>query len=195
MGIFWLDCRERLSTYFRNCEYVLSLSLHMLCMICSPYLIQRTSRIRYWNALFKTALSCTKTCFHYKLMMITWFLQAVFFMKSLYLQFVSVIVNFSVYLIRFLFGMRLCSSFSCYEPTFERRNRFEMSSMVPFQASTWFHQRTAYSGSFSTQLCHPVFHILCSEALNMCFLVYLRIFTLMLEYFFLRGYWSRNVWL
>lgn len=125
----------------------------------------------------------------------TWFLQAVFLWNPCIFSLFPVIVIFFVYHIRFLFGMRLCSSFSCYETTFERRNRFKMSSMVPFQASTWFDQRTAYSGSFFTQLCHPVFHILCSEALNMCFLVYLRIFTLMLEYFFLRGYWSRNVWL
>lgn len=89
----------------------------------------------------------------------------------------------------FFFGMRSCSIFCCYEETtFERRNRFKMSSMVPFKASTWFQQRIVFSGSFSTELCHPVFHILCSEALNLSFLVYLCIFTLMLEYFFLRGY-------
>lgn len=120
-----------------------------------------------------------------------------FFMKSLYLQFVSCHCKVSLFTISdFFLEMRSCSIFCCYEETtFERRNRFKMSSMVPFKASTWFQQRIVYSGSFSTELCHPVFHILCSEALNLYFLVYRCIFTLMLEYFFLRGYWSRNLWL
>lgn len=132
-------------------------------------------------------------------MMITWFLQAVFVLwNPCIFSLFPVIVKLVClpYPIVFFFGMCPCSSFFCYEETtFERHNRFKMSSMVPFKASTRFHQRIVYSGSFCTQLCHPVFHILCSEALNLCFLVYLYIFTLMLEYFFLRGYWSRNLWL
>ena len=108
-------------------------------------------------------------------------------MKSSYHQFVSCYCKVSLFTISdfFFFGMRPCSSFCCYEgTTFERRNRFKMSSMVPFKATTWFHQRIVYSGSFSTQLCHPVFHILCSEALNLFFLVYLCIFYTYVRVFF-----------
>lgn len=104
-AFFRLDMQGQFKHLFQKLRYVFSLSVHMLCMIWSPYLIQRTSIIRHWNALFlKLSSPGLKTVFNRS----SWYHR---FLQTVIMKFglVSCFLKLSERHIQLLFWMRLCA--------------------------------------------------------------------------------------